>query len=314
VSVTHGLVDIIIVNWNAGPALRRCLESIVTVNDARRIGQVIVIDNASTDGSADGLDVTALPLIVRRNPANVGFARACNMGARLGSSACLLFLNPDTELELDSLSVPLAFLEKPENSQIGIVGIQLLDEQKLIARSCARFPTPGSMAMRVFGVDTIVPRVGYPMTDWDHASSRRVDHVIGAFYMVRRSLFDSLGGFDERFFVYLEDLDFSLRAKQRGWSSAYLVEARAHHAGGGTSRQIKARRLFYALRSRIAFVNKHFGFAGAAALTLATLLVEPFPRLLRALLRGQPAEAGQTLVAFGLLWRDLVARTPQQGS
>jgi GT2 family glycosyltransferase len=228
------------------------------------------------------------------------------MGARVSSSACLLFLNPDTELELDSLTVPLAFLEKPENGRIGIVGIQLLDDQKLIARSCARFPTLGSMAMRVLGIDTVVPRVGYPMTDWDHTSNRQVDHVIGAFYMVRRSLFDALGGFDERFFVYLEDLDFSLRANERGWGSAYLVEARAHHVGGGTSRQIKARRLFYALRSRIAFVNKHFGFAGATGLTLATLLVEPFPRLLRALLRGKPAEAGQTLVAFGLLWRDLV--------
>jgi GT2 family glycosyltransferase len=152
------------------------------------------------------------------------------------------------------------------------------------------------------------------MTDWDHASSRRVDHVIGAFYMLRRDLFDSLGGFDERFFVYLEDLDFSLRAKQNGWGSAYLVEARAHHVGGGTSAQIKARRLFYALRSRIAFIYKHFGVGAATALTVGTLVVEPFPRLLRAVLRGKPAEAGETLVAFGLLWRDIAEHVRYRGT
>ena len=307
------VLDISIVNWNAGPTLRRCLESIANVSDSERIGQVIVIDNGSGDGSADGLSDIAIPLTVHRNLTNIGFARACNMGARAATSSHLLFLNPDTKLEPESLNVPLAFLEKPENVRIGIVGIQLVDDEGKIARSCARFPTPKSMTMRVLGLDTIAPRVGYPMADWDHRTSTRVDHVIGAFYMLRRSLFDSLSGFDERFFVYLEDLDFSLRAKRSGWGSAYLVEARAHHVGGGTSAQIKARRLFYALRSRIAFVYKHFGFGAATALTLATLLVEPFPRLVRAVLRRNPAEAGETLVAYGLLWRDLVVRAPQQG-
>jgi GT2 family glycosyltransferase len=311
--VRPGLLDIVIVNWNAGPTLRRCLESIAFAGGTGLIGQVIVVDNASSDRSLDGLAGVALPLTVVQNRTNIGFARACNQGARASSNPYLLFLNPDTTLELESLNVPLAFLEEPENSRIGIVGIQLLDNQGQIARSCARFPTPGSMAMRVVGLDTIAPRAGYAMTDWDHTSSQRVDHVIGAFYMVRRSLFDDLGGFDERFFVYLEDLDFSLRANRSGWGSAYLVEARAHHVGGGTSAQIQARRLFYALRSRVAFVYKHFGFTPATALTLATLLVEPFPRLLRAILRGKPAEAGQTLVAFGLLWRDLVVPAPQQG-
>ncbi len=101
------------------------------------------------------------------------------------------------------------------------------------------------------------------MLDWDHRQNREVDHAMGSFFLVRNILFKKLQGFDERYFVYLEDLDFSLRAKQAGFVSYYFTDAAAYHKGGGTSEQIKARRLFYSLHSRILYWYKHFNWAAA---------------------------------------------------
>jgi len=141
------------------------------------------------------------------------------------------------------------------------------------------------------------------MAEWDHGQTRYVDHVIGAFYLVRRETFNALGGFDERFFVYLEDLDFSLRARQAGWFSVYLVDARAFHAGGGTSRQVKASRLFYSLRSRLLYAFKHFNALAATAVLIATLVMEPLSRSALALARRSRPALNETWAAYGMLWR-----------
>jgi GT2 family glycosyltransferase len=117
---------------------------------------------------------------------------------------------------------------------------------------------------------------------------------MGAFFLVRRALFERLLGFDERYFVYYEDLDFSFRALQGGWSSYFLSTARAVHRGGGCSEHVKAARLFYSLRSRILYAYKHFPSANATGVLLATLLFEPVARLGRAVIRGSVAEIVET--------------------
>src|SRR5660398_194498 len=110
--------------------------------------------------------------------------------------------------------------------------------------SCARFPCVSGFLAHAVGLDRSFPRLGHFMAEWDHLANRQVDHVIGAFFLVRRGLFEQLQGFDERFFVYFEDVDFSCRAKQSGWKSYYLADTQAFHAGGGTSNQVKAQRSF----------------------------------------------------------------------
>jgi len=127
------------------------------------------------------------------------------------------------------------------------------------------------------------------MTDWDHVETRQVDQVIGAFFLVRRSVFEELQGFDERFFVYFEEVDFSRRAQQKGWQSFYLADTQAFHAGGGTSGQVKAKRLFYSLRSRTLYSFKHFSLVNAVTVLLATLCAELFSRSLLAIVRGSGA-------------------------
>lgn len=303
------IVDIIIVNWNSGKQLCNCLQSIAATTKVNwRLGKVVVVDNASTDGSAK--DITTnynLPLIIIYNDTNRGFAAACNQGAKECKADYILFLNPDTVLFENSLSVPLEFMERPENQNIGIVGIQLVDDKGPVSRTCARFPTPARFFVKMLGLDRLFPNffLGHFMKEWDHGNTREVDHVMGAFFLVRRTLFEILNGFDERFFVYLEDLDFSLRASERGWKSFYLADAQAYHKGGGTSEQVKAKRLFYSLRSRILYSYKHFNWLSATLLMLGTMIVEPLSRIAFCIARRSGGDIVETCKAYFMLWRSI---------
>ena len=143
------------------------------------------------------------------------------------------------------------------------------------------------------------------MNEWHHRESRVVDHVIGAFYLVRRSLFEKLSGFDEQFFVYLEDLDFSFRLHQSGYFSRYLVETQAFHQGGGTSDQIRPERLFYSLRSHILYAYKHFRWTTATFLLFMRLFVEPFTRIGGSILKGSMSQLKDTASSYYILFSNL---------
>lgn len=298
-------ISIVIINWNAGNQLAQAVASIAQYH-RELVSSVVIVDNASTDDSLDRVErLQGLPFrpLIIRNSENCGFGKACNLGAQQVKSEYFLFLNPDATLYADTLPKALAFMQDPANAKVGICGVQLLDEAGHVSRSCACFPSAVGFVAHAVGLDRVFPRLGHFMADWDHAQTRKVDHVIGAFFLVRRALFEALHGFDERFFVYLEDLDFSYRACQSGCSSVFLADVQAFHAGGGTSNQVKARRLFYSLRSRLLYAFKHFSWMGAFAVLLATLLVEPLSRSALALLRRSWAGLKETWAAYGMLWR-----------
>lgn len=293
-------VHIVIVNWNSGDWLRRCLASIGG-HGAGLVDRVVVVDNGSSDGSA--VLAPSGPAEVIATGENLGFARASNLGARDATAPLLLFLNPDAALVEATLQRAVAYMESSEAAGVAVCGIRLVDEQGRTQRHCARFPTPRILFGAATGLSRLFPK-RFPsllMEDFDHLESRCVDHVIGAFYLVRRDVFERLGGFDERFFVYLEDLDLSLRVHRAGWQVHYLAEATAFHKGGGTSEQVKARRLFYSLRSRLLYAFKHFSRPAAWGVLAATVLIEPFVRLLRALFRLSPREFADTIRGYALL-------------
>ncbi|MDR3453490.1 MAG: glycosyltransferase family 2 protein [Rhodoferax sp.] len=297
------MIDIICVNWNAGDQLHACIASIAQYGSGL-VFQTIVIDNGSIDGS--DACVEGLPNVkLIRTGANLGFGKACNLGAQQAKSEYLLFLNPDAALYAGTLPKALTYMQDPVHANVGVCGVQLLDEAGHVSRSCSRFPSTADFAAHALGLDRFFPRLGHFMAEWDHAQTRQVDHVIGAFFLVRRALFESLHGFDERFFVYLEDLDFSFRARQAGWRSMYLADARAFHAGGGTSSQVKAHRLFYSLRSRLLYGFKHFTPWQAWTLVGLTLVVELITRTVFSLLRGGVRDVRNTFKAYGMLMRDL---------
>jgi GT2 family glycosyltransferase len=299
-------LDIIIINWNSGNQLRCCLNSIRNADrENMTIERVVVVDNASTDDSAKEFDDFSLPLCLKRNHVNRGFAAACNQGARSSKADYLLFLNPDVCLLRDSLTKPVKFMERMENEKAGILGIQLLDDKGQVSRTCSHFPTPGGLILKTFGLDLLFPDIFpiYFMNEWDHRKNRDVDHVMGAFFLMRRSLFQRLGGFDERFFVYFEDMDISYRASKAGWRSIYLAEAQAYHSGGGTSRQIKDKRLFYIQKSKIQYAYKHFSWCSATMVSLMTILLEPITRLCWATMRISCTEIAATIKGYLILWR-----------
>lgn len=301
------MIEVVVVNWNSGHQLSDVISS-VALYHGNLVDSVIVVDNASTDDSIALMEVNAsrcpFRLQVIRNAENLGFGTACNQGAALATNDFILFLNPDARLFSGSLATPAEFLRRPENADVGIVGIQLVDECGHIARSCARFPTVFALLVQATGLNRLpqLRRWSQAMTEWPHDSTRPVDQVIGAFFFIRRSLFEALDGFDERFFVYFEEVDVSYRASQAGYLSVFLAEAQAFHAGGGTSHQVKARRLFYFLRSRLVYAFKHFSWLGALGVLLATLLVEPLSRSALALFRCSWPNFKETLAAYGLLW------------
>jgi GT2 family glycosyltransferase len=294
-------VHVVIVNWNSGTQLRECLQSFAAVSDDVALARVTVVDNASTDGSCEGLDA-APPLTVIRNTENRGFAAACNQGAAGSDADYILFLNPDTRLMPGSLELPVRYLQSEHHEAVGILGIQLVDTEGRVARNTARVPSAWSMIGNSLGLDRLMPSVFPPLfvTEWAHDETRHVDQVMGAFFFVRRSVFEALGGFDERFFVYYEDLDFAMRARARDWSSVYLATAQAFHRGQGTTTSATARRTFYFCRSRILYARKNFGSLGAFAVMFTTLVLEPVARIV-----NSPRTAAATLRACGMLWKDL---------
>ena len=115
---------------------------------------------------------------------NLGFGRACNLGAAVFERRYILFLNPDALLYQGVLSNCLEFMNDPLNSQVGICGVQLLDEAGQVSRSCARFPSAWSYLAHSLSIDRVFPQLGSRMSEWAHTDSRYVDHVIGAFYLV----------------------------------------------------------------------------------------------------------------------------------
>jgi GT2 family glycosyltransferase len=295
------MLDIVIVNWNSGSGLRACLRSIERSDrSVLPVDRVVVVDNASHDGSAEGIEPLPLPGTVVRNRRNLGFAAACNQGVELCSGSYLLFLHADTELFPDTLRKVGEFMRTQEAASVGICGVSMVDEHGLPAVSGLRCPSLASYLGAMTGLDRLLPKTlpTRHVPTAEPAGSRAVCHVTSAFSLVRRSVFDDLGGFDERFFLYLEDVDFALRARWRGWQSYHLGDARARHTGNRSPDRIGGRRLSQALRSRTLFTFQYWPPWKARLLVVLTMAVELPARLLGAVLRRSRAEVRDTATGY----------------
>ena len=301
-------LDVVITNWNSGELLRGCIAALAGSTMASRLN-VVVVDNASSDGSAERLGGERLRLQVLRNRSNRGFGAACNQGAACGRAPFLLFLNPDTRVAPDALARALDHLRAPEQGRTGVLGIRLVDETGKTQRTCANEPTLWRLLAQNAGLDRLFPRLVPPhfLTGWDHAETRPVDQVMGAFLLIRRELFERLGGFDERYFVYYEDVDLCASVRRAGCEVVHFAGAEAWHQGGGTTNQIKGRRLFYMMRSQVLYADKWFGRGAALATLLVALGVHVPIRTARALLALAPREAAAALSGGYFLARDLPA-------
>ncbi len=301
-------VDIVIVNWNSGDQLRQCLRSIVsTKKNNFKLASVVIVDNASYDESLEGVENFDLPVILIKNRCNLGFAKGCNQGGARAAGDYILFLNPDAALFEESLTKSVDFMESEQAAEYGICGVQLVDENGNVSRTCARFPTLSSFMVKTLGLDRMNRRwfKTERMKEWDHRQSREVDQLMGAFFFIRTKLYRRLGGFDERFFVYYEEVDLSKRMREIGYRSFYLSEARVFHKGCGTSDQIRGKRLAYNIRSRLLYGSKHFSRIESGLLVLVTLVLEPIARLAHLVATGRAKEMGEVLSGYFQVYKGL---------
>jgi len=298
------VIDIIIVNWNSGKLLSSCIKSIEK-NGIKEVNKIIVVDNNSSDGS-ERIKSTTNKLILVRNQKNLGFGKSCNIGSEYSKSDFMLFLNPDTVLFPETLKQIENYMNRKINAKVGIAGIQLLDQEGNIHRHSSIFPSAFKFFLRSTGLHKIFLSLDHVLTNWNHDDTREVPHVIGAFFFVRSELFKKLNGFDERFFVYLEDLDFSFRANKIGWKTHFVSSIQSMHIAGGTSSQIKAKRLFYSLRSRIIYSYKHFSSFGATSILASVILIEPLSRIALSAKKLSITSLKNLLKAYALLFKWLI--------
>lgn len=269
-------LSVIIVNWNARDCLSECLTSIEQ-QSVDLLLETWVVDNGSTDGSVELIRARFPWVKLLVNQENQGFARASNQAVSLAKGRYLLFLNPDTQLLPECLRVMVRFLDG--HPCTGAVAPQVLFPEGRIQPSCRRFPTLGAVFWEATGLDRALPRHPlfgrYLMGDWDHQSLCPVDQPMGACLMTRRSALDQVGPFDERFFLFFEEVDLCRRLRSAGWDIFFVPQAQIiHHCGHSTGQNYRrASWLFHS--SRYKYFRKHFG--RSQEWLVRTLMVASFP-------------------------------------
>ena len=253
-------LSVCIVSWNTQELLRQCLLSVHSC--ARGVDfEVLVVDNASADGSPEMVrrDFPAVRLFA--NELNAGFAAGCNLAIRNSKGRHILLLNSDTIMMPRTIGAMTKFLD--EHTETGVVGCKLLNPDGTVQLSYRTFPTlTWDYLCRILlskayhhirplrGVlDTLVHADGA-------GSPRSVDWVSGACLMTRREVFDSIGLLDERFFMFCEEIDWCYRAKQAGWDIRYLPSARIIHYGGESSKQQRLKTYWALMKSTYHYFRK----------------------------------------------------------
>ncbi len=259
----------IVVSYNVAPQLARCLHSIAAEferSDTR--GEIIVVDNASHDGSADMVRATFPRVHLIAAPRNEGFTAGCRRGMAVARGSRLLFLNPDAELLPGALAALLACLRDHPAAAVAVP--MLVDGDARPQRSLRRFPRLATLFVESTAVQWWWPGCpllrGYYEEDRSHTLSCAVDWAMGACWLVRRTAFTQIGSFDPRFFMYFEELDAAQRLHRAGWEVRYTPEARVIHHGSQSADQNLLARDFYFHRSKYQFVRKWWGATAAVAL------------------------------------------------
>jgi len=253
-------VGVVIVNWNGGGDLALCIKSLQS-GVGGHVEEIVVVDNDSSDDSLRRLGTPAGVTVIEAGR-NLGFAAGANLGARQCHSSRILFLNPDTRILPGAIDVAVDFLEA--HPEVGLVGPLLVNESGAWQPSAGRFGVLGHLLLDTRFVRR--PPNGARFVDWVH----------GTFLLMPRVLFERLGGFDERFFMYSEDMDLCWRARAAGFRTALVAEARVMHYGNrsGTLRfgeerdaeVVKGEMRFYARRGK----RGHLGLFRVVAITKFT--------------------------------------------
>ncbi|MBS4027447.1 MAG: glycosyltransferase [Ignavibacteriales bacterium] len=254
------ILSVIIVNYNVRAFLETAL---VSVQKAMRNmeGEIFVVDNASNDGSAEMVQAKFPDVHLIANKINVGFSKANNLALKQARGKYILLLNPDTIVQEDTFEVMASYFEKEK--KIGLATCKILNPDGTLQLACRRsFPTPFVAFSKLFGLSDIFPQSKlfgrYNLTYLSPKEESEVDAVSGAFMFLRKEVYDNVGGLDEKYFMYGEDLDWCYRIQKSGWKVRYVPSTQIIHYKGESTRRssIDEVKIFY--QSMELFVKKHF--------------------------------------------------------
>ncbi len=235
-------VSVVVVNWNGGDSVIQMLGALDAALDDGQTFEVFLVDNASMDGSAQEAEHRFSRLRVLHSERNLGFGAANNLVFSRTGGRYVLIMNPDVLASQVALEALLAFMET--HPQAGTCGPRIVEaDGRTLSPWCARRdPRPLDVFFEYSYLYRLFPRsrlfARYTMGDWDHANDRQVDALTGACMLVRREVIEQVGGFDEQFFMYGEDLDWCRRMRQRGWQVWFVSSATVQHSGAHSTRQV----------------------------------------------------------------------------
>ncbi|MDO8463518.1 MAG: glycosyltransferase family 2 protein [bacterium] len=253
---------IVIVSWNVRERLRVCLRSIVEHAGGIAL-DTVVVDNASADGTVDMVRAEFPWVRVIANGENRGFAVGCNQGIGAASeseSEYVLLLNPDMRVLAGTLPGIVAFMREPRNARVGIAGCHLVSEKGATIPHVRMFPQLSDQLAILAKLPHVVPRVldRYLVRDFNYAREAHVDSIRGSFFCIRRAIIEQLGGLDEEFFLWFEEVDYCKRATDAGWQVSYTPSVRCVDFVGQSFAQVPTaakQRMF--TRSMLTYFRKH---------------------------------------------------------
>lgn len=251
-------VSVSIVNWNTKDELRKCLHTVFAQTGVSY--DVTVVDNASSDGSAEMVEAEFPQIRLIRNPDNYGFGRAHNQAITATEGRYFLMVNPDARLHgIDFLQKMVAFADS--HPEVGLIGPKVVNLNGTIQASARSFPTIAAAVFQHSFLGKLFPKNRYvreyTLSDWNHDEVREVDWLSGSTLMARREFIQQVGPLDESFFMYCEDVDWGYRAKAAGWKSVYYPGATVSHRIGASSDKAQVRMLAQHHASMYKLYKKH---------------------------------------------------------
>lgn len=272
-------LTVIIVTYNVRPHALICLQSVTEALRSIK-SEIIVVDNQSTDGTAKSIEEFFPDVRLIVNSQNEGFSKACNKGAAGAHGEYLLFLNPDTILGDRTIPYVLEFMQA--HAGTGAAGVRMLNSRgAFLPESKRGRPTAWNAFCKMIGLTAIFPHsrvfAGYQAGHIPERRQQEVEVLSGAFMLIRKSVFEQVGGFDERFFMYGEDIDLSLRIREGGFKNFYLPEAPIlHFKGRSSGRSPEQVRRFY--KAMFQYIDKYYAhplqLPGKAVLKTAVFVRE----------------------------------------
>lgn len=277
-------ISIVIVTWNSKEFIRSCLESCLRSSEGLS-REIIVVDNSSSDRTAQIVREFFPQVSLIENKTNVGYAKANNQGIAKSTGRYVLLLNPDTEVQGNALGLMLKFMEA--NPNVGALGPRLLNPDETVQPSCREFPTFSTLIWEFTGLSRLFPKSkilgSWKMGYFDFNQPREVDQPMGSCLMLKRETLEQVGLFDETFAMFFNDVDLCYRVKKAGWKIFFSPEAQVVHHHGASTGKAKRKMIWLSHLAFYKFFKKHkIGWGNRLLLLLFSipLFLSALPRMI----------------------------------